>query len=686
MNEPKIILSMIVKNEEKIIERCLDAALPVVDGYAIVDTGSIDRTRKRIEAAGKRHNVRGMISADTWKNFGHNRTRCAAAAKAYAKSRGFPLDRTYMLCLDADMVLRPNGFKREELSALGYELKQVCGDMDWWNARLCRLDRDWISVGVTHEFWRAIPEAGELPQLHSMDIDDRDDGGSKSDKAVRDIRLLEEALRGEHGEFDEGLRGRYLFYLAQSYHDVGRFDDAIKTYEKRIEAGGWDEEIWYSQYRIGLCHVKMDREPEAIAALLLAYETRPSRAESLLSLARYLREKRPSATALMAARATARIPMTRDRLFVDRWAYTWGPLEELAILAYYSDDKREGELAAEKLLATHGLSEHQYSQAANNLLFYKSQVLPRVRGGRFEVDAKLRTFERRGGPGETEYLASSASFARLGDKALVNVRLVNYEQQRGRWYEARDPDRKIRTENIVYELDIETMTISKPVLSTTAVMSRPQREVSVLGVEDQRWISHKGEIYFTAVSLEVAGYEDTPQVVIGSGDDPYSFKAVPITWQGAGRCEKNWMPFSDGEHIYVVYACEPFTVLRVDPKTGEALPVVQIKLGTRMARWRGGVGPTRMYDNRLLMLVHEVVHRDNDNVYLHRFVELNGVGGHVLPVRYSEAFTFDHHGIEYGLGMLPHGDNVIVSYGYEDRESRWVEISLRDIKWLEVAP
>lgn len=679
MSEPKIVLSMIVKNEERIIGRCLDAALPLVDGYVIVDTGSIDRTKKRIEEAAARHKVSGMVGSDTWKNFGYNRTRASIATKEYAQKRGFPLDRTYMLCLDSDMLIRPNGFRKEELRGPGYELRQFCGYMDWWNMRFCRLDHDWHSIGVTHEFWRAYPEIGEAEKLMSIDIDDRDDGGSKSDKTPRDIKLLEEALRGEHGEFDDGLRGRYLFYLAQSYHDVGRYRDAIEMYKKRIDAGGWPEEIWYSRFRIGICYTKMDLETEATTAFLSAYEDRPSRAESLVELAQYLREKRPSAIALMLAEKAVYTPMTSDRLFVDRTAYTTRPLEEIAILSYYHGDKRDGELASEELLATRGLSDWQYAQAAQNLLFYKENpVLPRVREGKFEVDVGLRTI------GSTEYLSSSASFAKVGFHALVNVRLVNYEQQRGRWYEARDQDKKIRTENVVYALDVETMKTSAPLLTRTALSPMTLKEVRVLGVEDQRWISHKEDIYFTAVSLEVDGFEDTPQVVIGRqvGGGWGRFNAVPIKWPHAGRVEKNWMPFSDGEHIYVVYACEPFTVLRVDPETGEATEVVRRRIGTRMARWRGGVGPTKMDDGRHLMLVHEVVHRANDNVYLHRFVEFNTEL--FLPVRYSEAFTFDHHGIEYGLGLLPHGENVIVSYGYEDRESRWVEIALKDIKWLEV--
>ena len=45
----KIALCMIVKNEEKIIERCLSSVLPLIDSWVIVDTGSTDGTLDKIK-------------------------------------------------------------------------------------------------------------------------------------------------------------------------------------------------------------------------------------------------------------------------------------------------------------------------------------------------------------------------------------------------------------------------------------------------------------------------------------------------------------------------------------------------------------------------------------------------------------------------------------------------------------
>ena len=46
---PKFVLILMVKNEEKIIQRCLNAVEGVVDAYVITDTGSTDTGTKTTE-------------------------------------------------------------------------------------------------------------------------------------------------------------------------------------------------------------------------------------------------------------------------------------------------------------------------------------------------------------------------------------------------------------------------------------------------------------------------------------------------------------------------------------------------------------------------------------------------------------------------------------------------------------
>jgi tetratricopeptide (TPR) repeat protein len=85
-------------------------------------------------------------------------------------------------------------------------------------------------VGVTHEYIDT-PENNTKIQLDKnvLFIRDIGDGGSKSDKTERDIRLLLDGIKEEPNNV------RYYFYLANSYHDSGRFAEAINVYKKRIQ-------------------------------------------------------------------------------------------------------------------------------------------------------------------------------------------------------------------------------------------------------------------------------------------------------------------------------------------------------------------------------------------------------------------------------------------------------------------
>jgi len=110
------------------------------------------------------------------------------------------------------------------------------------------------------------------------------DGSNRKNKFERDANLLIDGLKVEPNN------SRYMFYLAQSYKDLGKWKDAIKYYEMRTKAGGWVEEIYYSLYQMGKCMI-YDGEPyERFKKVLLdAYYYRPSRLESLYTLLLYCR-------------------------------------------------------------------------------------------------------------------------------------------------------------------------------------------------------------------------------------------------------------------------------------------------------------------------------------------------------------------------------------------------------------
>src|SRR5713101_3708730 len=92
--EPRVCLCMIVRNERFVIDRCLDAAAPLVDAISVCDTGSDDGTPGIISAWLATHGMAGRVRRDRWRDFGQNRTRAIHAAQRLVRELGWELGRT----------------------------------------------------------------------------------------------------------------------------------------------------------------------------------------------------------------------------------------------------------------------------------------------------------------------------------------------------------------------------------------------------------------------------------------------------------------------------------------------------------------------------------------------------------------------------------------------------------------
>ncbi|TRZ39155.1 glycosyltransferase [Niallia circulans] len=340
---------MIVKNESRIIERCLDSAAPIIDCLSICDTGSTDGTVQIIKNWANVNGKNCTVHHTPFQNFGYNRTLSVKLAQ-----QTYP-DSDYILLLDADMILQVEaGFTKKELAADQYLVMQMNNSLKYWNTRLVSARKQWESVGVTHEYWemkRDVSEIVEIGKLTTLYILDKEDGGSKQDKFERDKRLLEEAIN--NNENDKHLKQRYLFYLAQTYYDLQEWDNAIEAYQKRIKEGGWEEEIYYSMHKIGLAYEQLsmyfpvgEKADRFLSLALLhlqrAWEFRPSRGEAIYHLARIHRENKHYHICLLyAAEGKAISFPVDDLLFVDFPVHDYLFDYELAIAAYYIEEKRE---------------------------------------------------------------------------------------------------------------------------------------------------------------------------------------------------------------------------------------------------------------------------------------------------------------------------------------------------------
>jgi glycosyltransferase involved in cell wall biosynthesis len=391
---------MIVKNESKIIERCLNSAKPIIDFVSICDTGSTDSTPDIIKNWCAKNNIPGTVHYEPFKNFGYNRTLAVSLAQ-----QTYP-EADYLLLLDADMILKIEGrFDKRALDKDQYLTPQQNRRIKYWLTRLLKASLPWRSVGVTHEYWDLdrskmdhtssiyLDSKGKIASLF---IDDQEDGGSKADKYERDKRLLIEGLNDPETPFY--LRPRYMFYLAQSYMCLQDYHNAIKWYKKRVEEGGWVEEVYYSLVQIALCYeelakenpneqvnllddhqVDADNNYEKYFSLSLLYfqkawEYRPVRAEPLYHLARLHRIKGNYNLGLLYALKGSKIPFpSEDILFVDYHVYDYLFDYEISICAYYVKNKIQLGKAAQKRLEAKfaTLPDYIAETVRNNARYYK---------------------------------------------------------------------------------------------------------------------------------------------------------------------------------------------------------------------------------------------------------------------------------------------------------------------------
>ena len=277
MQNPTLCLNMIVKNESKIITRLFDSVLPIIDCYCICDTGSTDNTVQIITDYFASKGIPGKIVVEPFKNFCHNRNFALNACEGMSD---------YILLMDADMVLQIKNFNKQMLlSASSFHILQGSDSFYYQNMRIVKNNGLYSYCGVTHECINT-PQNNTTISFKKEQIFIRDygDGGCKNDKFERDIRLLLEGIK------DEPNNERYYFYLANSYHDCGRFGEAINVYKKRIELGGWKEEVWYSYYRIGLCFKNIGKMDDAIRYWMDGFNYYPERLEGLYEIITHYRK------------------------------------------------------------------------------------------------------------------------------------------------------------------------------------------------------------------------------------------------------------------------------------------------------------------------------------------------------------------------------------------------------------
>ena len=680
---------MIVKNESRVILRLLESVRTIIDSYCICDTGSTDNTIDIIKLFGERHNIPGKIVTEPFRDFGYNRT--------YALKQCLDMENAdYLLLLDADMVLQiPETLDIQQfkstLSADAFHIFQGSPSFFYKNVRILKNIPSVSYWGVTHEYVQTPPESRyeDLP-MSVLFINDIGDGGAKTEKFERDIRLLTKGLEELPGN------DRYTFYLANSYRDSGQFQNAIDTYKKRIEIGGWREEVWHSYYSIGKCYKDLGDMPNAIYYWMEAYQFFPDRIENLYEIMSHYRISGKNQLAYMfyelADYERSRNRST-DHLFLQKDVYDYKIDYEFSIVGYYCNHaKLDIHKACMKVLSSKSAGEDIQKNVISNYKFYASKLANFANS--HDDNLKLLNDVGKNLIDKTEFFSSTPSICfdtspASNNSLVINVRFVNYRIGESGEY--------INKERIITKNVIATIDISKPVWKKThefELKYDSSYDNLYVGLEDVRLFSKNGQLQYNA--NRGLAYEC---MVIENGTinlRSHQTVSTLVKKDKQRGIEKNWVLFRDGKfENKMIYEWYPLSIgiHRDHPDhliDGENKPITQLHIQHTIStppffKWlRGstnGVNIKNLADgsNEVWFICHLVSYEDR-RYYYHIFVVLDSLTYEVK--RYSRLFVFEGEKVEYTLGFLEMGENLLIGYSKLDRETKHIMVPKSKVEEL----
>jgi len=239
----KISISIIVKNEESCLAKCLESVKDF-DEIIIVDTGSTDKTK---EIAKK---YTDKIYDFEW-------------CDDFSKARNFALEHCtgdWILSIDADeeLVTPPTNFDGNVMSVTlsnnGYTHNYP---------RLFKRGVRW--VGAIHE----VPD--KLAEGHSGAVIKYGYSEAHKKDPDRNLRILQKSER----------KPRTLYYLGNEYFERKKYDKAIEHYLEYLKVAYWQPEIADAHLRLGRCYWNTQEGNKARHHTLQAIGLNPDFTEAL---------------------------------------------------------------------------------------------------------------------------------------------------------------------------------------------------------------------------------------------------------------------------------------------------------------------------------------------------------------------------------------------------------------------
>ena len=309
---------MIVKNEEKVLARCLESVKTAVDEIIIVDTGSSDKTKEiALEYTDKVYDFEWID------NF--------SAARNFAFSKG---EMDFLMWLDADDVVSPeNCAKLIELKA---HLDGTDVVMMKYNTAFDEIGNPTFSYFRERMVRRTIPHRWEgyvheviickgCTLYSDVAIDHR---SVKTHYSTRNLEIYEKLA--ENGE---KMQARDLFYYGRELYYHKKYEKAIKILLSFLEdKSGWIENKIEACKVLSLVNIEIGNSDVALENLFHSFKYDAPRAEICCAIGNIFMKQGAYDKAIYWFELALTLPMDESRGgFTDIDAYGYLPCIQLCV-------------------------------------------------------------------------------------------------------------------------------------------------------------------------------------------------------------------------------------------------------------------------------------------------------------------------------------------------------------------
>lgn len=318
-----ISLCMIVKNEEEVLERCLNSVKKLVDEIIIVDTGSIDNTKKIAQKF--TNNIYDFVWINDF-----------SAARNFAFSKA---TKKYIMWLDADDVLPIKTLNillklKENLCSDTYMVKYQIpinekNNFYFYRERILKNTPKAYWQGAVHE---CIVPFGKIEFVKEPIIHKKE----KNSDPKRNLKLYKYTLK------QRALSPRETYYYGRELYDNAQYKQAINVLKKFLQKPTCTENLIDALLIISNCYEKLGERQHQISYLTKILEIDVPNANVCCKMGDYFLTIKNYNVADFWYKQAIKSKKQESLIgFINDVYYNYYPYLQLCVLNYYLGDYKK---------------------------------------------------------------------------------------------------------------------------------------------------------------------------------------------------------------------------------------------------------------------------------------------------------------------------------------------------------